>query len=204
MDVVPAVAFEVGASGAGQGRLFGMPEPGVVGLFAVGLLSAVLVPFDVGLEAQDTGALSLYMVCIHEWTDIETHAIVEVRMPAEGLLLKWLPADQDVVRGLALQDLDQLGLQGLGGAEALGGAGLVGLGVGVLLADPIAEVAVGELLERGVVESVIVYEGMETVSTSVPKVPDKGAVLEKLAVLPEEGVPQPVLQVGLPGPGRGQ
>jgi len=41
-------------------------------------------------------------------------------------------------------------------SEALGGAGFIGLGVGVLLADPVAEVAVRELLERGVVEAVVV------------------------------------------------
>ena len=55
-------------------------------------------------------------------------------MPTEGLFSEGLPADEDVVGGLAFEDGLELVLQGLGGTEAGGGTGLVGLGVVGLLA----------------------------------------------------------------------
>ena len=55
-----------------------------------------------------------------------------------------LPAHEDVVGWLALQDRLQLGLQGLGGGQALVGAVLTPSASALLLADPVAEVGVDQ------------------------------------------------------------
>ena len=110
-------------------------------------------------------------------------AVVEVEIPAEGLLAEGFPADEDVERGLAGEDGLQLLLQGLRGTEAGGGTGFVGAGVVGLLADPFAEVTEGQLFEGAVVEAVVIDEDMEAVLEAVPAVPDEGAVVEEGAVL---------------------
>ena len=79
-------------------------------------------------------------------------AVVEVGVPALGLFFEGLPADEDVERGLAFEDGGKLGLEGVGGSESLGGSRFVGLGVLRLLLNPVAEVAVGQLLQRGMIE----------------------------------------------------
>lgn len=56
-----------------------------------------------------------------ERADIEAHAVVEVGVPAHGLLLEGLPADEDVVWRLALNDLLELVLEDARGL----GAGVV-------------------------------------------------------------------------------
>ncbi len=91
-----------------------------------------------------------------EGADVLADAVVEVRVPALGLLVERLPADEDVERGLAFEDGGEFGLEGSGGAEARGGSRFIGLGVLVLLSNPVAEVAVGQLLQGGVVELVVV------------------------------------------------
>src|SRR6266571_4487262 len=48
-----------------------------------------------------------------------------------------------------------------------------------------AEIAVGQLLQGGVVEAVVVDEGMEAIGAAVPQVPEEGAVVEELGVLLE-------------------
>ena len=65
--------------------------------------------------------------------------------------------------------------------------------------DPLAEVPIGQCLQRATAlsvgrrEAVIVHEGMEAVAPAVPHVPDEGALAKKLAVHPEEVVAQPRL-----------
>ena len=72
------------------------------------------------------------------------------------------------------------------GTETGVGAGFLGFGVGLLLMNPIAEVAVGQFLEIGVVELVVVNQGGETVFATVPDVPEEGAFMEQGAVLLKE------------------
>src|SRR5450756_947201 len=68
----------------------------VEALGAVRVLAAVLVPMDGGeLGAQYAGG--------HEGADVEAHAVVQVGLPAEGLLGERLPAHVDVVRRLTLK-----------------------------------------------------------------------------------------------------
>ena len=71
-----------------------------------------------------------------------------MRVPADGLVLERFPADEDVIGGLAFEDFGEFRLEGLGGTETFGGSGFIGLGVGFLIVNPVAEIGVGEFLEH--------------------------------------------------------
>jgi hypothetical protein len=100
-------------------------------------------------------------------------AVVEIGVPALGLVFEGLPADEDVEWGLTFEDGGELGLKGAGGAEAPGGPGFIGFGVIGLRLNPVAEVAVGQLLQGGVVEPAVVDQGVEAIGAAIPDVPDK-------------------------------
>ena len=86
---------------------------GIFGLVALRLFATVFVPFDVGLGAQDARAFfAAGNVARHEWADVHPHAVVDVGIPADGLLRQWLPADENVVRRLAVKDGFQYFFQG--------------------------------------------------------------------------------------------
>ena len=168
MDVVPAVAGEVFAA-CKVGRWFGFrPEPGVVGPVALGFPATILVPFDVGFGAQQAGAFLADIPRQQERADVESNAVVEIGLPAERLFVQRFPADEQVVGRFAFEDVGQFGLQKPGHAEAFGGAGFVGFGVFLLLAYPVAEVAVGQRLQGGVVEAVIVDQDVKAILAAVP------------------------------------
>ena len=80
-----------------------------------------------------------------------------------------------------------------GGGEAGLGTGLVA--GGALALDPVTQQRVGEPLEPGAVEAVVVAEDAEAVLAAIPDVPDEGTVVEELGVLGEEVVAQPVVEV---------
>ena len=194
MNIVPAVADKFLATGGIGARFFFAPEPGVVGFGAGGFGAAVFVFERERNGAEQACSSFADIACQEEGADVLADAVVEVGVPALGLLFEGLPADEDVERGLAFEDSGELGLEGAGGAEALGGSGFVGFGVIGLLLNPVAQVAVGQLLQGGVVESVVVDQGVEAIGAAVPEVPDKGAVVEELGVLLEELVAQPVFE----------
>ena len=112
----------------------------VEALGAVGVLAAVLVPVDVELGAQDAG--------LDERADVEADAVVEVGVPAERLLGERLPAHEDVVGRLALEDQLEPALQLPRGSQARLGAGDLVAAAALLPLDPVAEVGVGEPLQR--------------------------------------------------------
>jgi hypothetical protein len=148
--------------------------------------AAVFAPLDVRALAEHVGN--------HERADVQAHAVVQVRVPADGLLLQRLPADENVVGGLAFEDELELFLELLGLQQAVVSPGLL-VGHGFLLSlDPIAEVGVNQFLQQLVVELVVVDQGAETVLPAIPNLPDERAVMEQLAVLLEEPVAEPVLQ----------
>ena len=153
---------------------------------AVGVLAAVLGALDLGLAAEHVG--------LGERANVDQDAVVEVGCPADGLLVGGLPADEEVVGRLALEDLCEAALEVAGGGEPEIRAGDALLGVGGLGSDPVAEVAVGELLQRGPVERVVEDKG--AVLPAVPDVPDEGAIVEPLEVLGEEPVAEPLLGGG--------
>lgn len=69
-------------------------------LAAIRVRAAILIPIDRELAPQRARG--------HEQPDVEPHPIVEIRLPADGLLVQWLPAHLNVVGRLAFQDGDQL------------------------------------------------------------------------------------------------
>ena len=82
-----------------------LPEPGKPHLVTHGLLAAVFLPTNVRLGPQYAGAfLAAGQVLGHEGTDIESHTVVDVRLPADRLFLDRLPADEEVERGFAFHD----------------------------------------------------------------------------------------------------
>ena len=72
-----------------------VPEPRELVLGALGFLAPVLGPLDVRPLAEDVG--------LEERADVHPDAVVEVGVPADGLLGEGLPADENVVRRLAGQ-----------------------------------------------------------------------------------------------------
>jgi hypothetical protein len=66
-------------------------EPRVFVVVQSRLLAAVFGPLDVRRLAKNAG--------LGERPDIHPHAVVQVRLPAEGLLAERLPAREDIVRG---------------------------------------------------------------------------------------------------------
>ena len=88
---------------SGKGAAF--PEPGVFGFVAVGFLAAVFFPFDVGFYAEEAGAfLAAGEVGGHEGADVHADAVVEVGVPADGLLRERFPANEEVVGWPAFGD----------------------------------------------------------------------------------------------------
>ena len=67
------------------------------------IFAAVDAPFNFRGFAKDAG--------FDEGADVHPHAVVEVGMPADGLLRERLPADEDVVGRLAFEDELELVLQ---------------------------------------------------------------------------------------------
>ena len=186
MDVIPAVADEVfPAGGIGAGSL-GAPEPGIVGFGAGGFGAAVFV-FECERDGAEQASSSFTDVtCQQEGADVLADAVVDVWMPALGLVFEGFPANEDVERGLAFEDSGEFGLEGACSAETLGGSGFVGFGIIRLLLNPVAQVAVGQLLQSAVVKSVVVDQRVKAIGAAVPEVPDKGAVVEEFGVLLEE------------------
>ena len=78
---------------------------------AFDILAPVFVPGDVELGflvvAQDFGG--------HEGADIQAHAVVQVGVPADGLLGQGFPAYEEVVGLFAVQDGLQAGFKVLRG-----------------------------------------------------------------------------------------
>src|SRR5690606_20412845 len=155
------------------------------------ILATNLFPVDVGFPAQDACIFLGDVAGFEEGADVEADAVVEVGGPADGLFGQGLPAYENVVGLFAFEDGFQLFLQGFGCCEAflcsvftVGQASLLGT-------DPVAQVGVDQAFQAGLVELVVVNQYAEAVFEAVADVPDKGPVLEQLAVLLEELVAQP-------------
>jgi hypothetical protein len=86
-----------------------VPEPGIFILFPLRFPAAVLRPLDVRQLPQNIG--------LDERADIHSHAVVQVRVPGDGLFGQRLPPNENGVRPLTGQDQFELFLQRLGGTE---------------------------------------------------------------------------------------
>ena len=60
------------------------------------ILPSIHAPLDIGLFAQHFR--------LHKRADIEPHPVIQVRVPAEGLLFEGFPAHKDVVGCFAFED----------------------------------------------------------------------------------------------------
>lgn len=138
MDVIPTVAGKIFTSGGiGAGFLFA-PEPVVIGFGALGFGTSIFVFEFEGNCTKKAGSMFADIAGEEERADVLADAVVDVGMPALGLVFDGLPADEDVEWGLAFEDGVEFGLEGAGGAETLGGSGFVGFGVVRLLLNPVA------------------------------------------------------------------
>jgi len=113
------------------------------------------------------------------------NTIVQVWVPALGLFFDRFPANEDVERSFAFEYRVQLALERPCGSETFGGSGLVGFSIFGLLLDPVAQVAVCQLL---------VDQGVEAVWAAVPEMPNERAVQKEFRVLFKELIAQPVFE----------
>ena len=74
------------------------------------VLATVFVPVDIWVFAQNTG--------LDKGADVEAHAVVKIRFPADWLLVERFPANENVVGVLTFQDFFKLGFQFLGCGKA--------------------------------------------------------------------------------------
>ena len=194
MHVIPASAYVCLTTAWICTRLRFAPEPGIVLLRSAGLGAAIFVFERERHAAEEARAFFADIASKQKRADVLADAVVEVRVPALGLLFERFPAHKDVEWGLAFEDGSEFGLKGASGTEAGGSSGFVGPGVVGLLLDPVAEIAVGQLLQGGVVEAVIVDQGVKAIAATIPQVPEEGAVMKELGVLLEAFVAQPVFE----------
>src|SRR5579859_1864231 len=75
----------------------------IMAFSAIGIGATILIPVDSKAIAEHTG--------LDKGTNVETHTIVEVGVPADGLFMQWLPADIDIIGGFTVTDSLQLSLQ---------------------------------------------------------------------------------------------
>ena len=156
--------------------------------------AAVLFPVDIWFVAQDAGTLFPDRGHGHKGADIEADAVVEVRLPAERLLLEGFPADEDVIRRFTFKDQLKLLFQTFRRVEFLSGAVDAVGDVLPLPADPVAQIGVDQGFEVFAVEFMVVDQGRKAVGQAVPELPNEGAMVEELTVLDKKFVSEPVLQ----------
>ena len=155
-------------------------------------------------DAQDAAipAPGVFRPRGQERTDVEANAIVDVRLPADRLTIQRLPAHEDVVGRIALDDLGQFAAKVLGGNQARFRAGFAGRQSAALRADPFAEIAVAQLFEQtaagavSLAEPMVVDERRETAAHAVPDVPDERRLVEQPAMAVEEFVGEPCAEIG--------
>ena len=155
------------------------------------VLAPVFVPLDIRFLAEDAGPFPADIGHREKRADVETHAVIEIRVPADRLSLDRLPTDEDVVGTLPRQDQFEPLLQALGGGQPVGCPIHPVADVALLARNPVAEVGVDQRLQCFVVEFVVVDQGREAILEPIPDVPDEGAVVEELAVLEKELLAEP-------------
>ncbi len=116
MDVIPTIADKIFSAGGVGARFFFAPEPGIVGFGALGFSASVFVFEREWDGAEEACSAFPDIAGKEEGADVLADAVVDVGMPALGLVFEGLPADEDVVArvrlrvGFAFQYLGQLGL----------------------------------------------------------------------------------------------
>ena len=158
------------------------------------VFASVFVPFDVGFVTQNACAGFFDVGARHERTDIEADAVVQIGIPADGLLRQRFPAHEDGVGGIAHEDQFEAVLEHDGRIEAILCPRGFRVDLALLLSNPIAEIGVDEAFERLARELVVVDEHREAVLCAVPDLPDKRSMPKHRAMLLKKPVPQPTLE----------
>src|ERR1035441_4904954 len=92
--IVPAIPVRLIADASEVlSLLIPAPEPRELVLVPHGFLPPILFPLDLDALSQDVRS--------GEGSDVHPHAVVDIGVPAYGLLGKRLPADEEVIRSLA-------------------------------------------------------------------------------------------------------
>ena len=68
------------------------------------VLAPVLAPFDVRLLEQDTGSSVSHIFNRHKRWGVQAHSVVQIRFPANRVLLQRLPAHEGVQRFLSMEN----------------------------------------------------------------------------------------------------
>ncbi len=135
-----------------------------------------------------------------ERSDVEAHAVVDVRLPSYRLLVQRLPAHEDVVWRLARNDFGELVAEMLGRGKAIFSRRVV-RDDAAEITDPLAEIGVAQLLQHAAAfairgaEPVIVHQGGEAALRAIPDVPDERGLVEQSAMALEEAVGEPAFQI---------
>ena len=127
MHIIPAVADACLTTAWIRARLSFAPEPGIFLLRSAGLGAEIFVFERKRHAAEEARPLFADIASKKEGADVLADAVVEVRVPALGLLCERFPADKDVEWGLAFEDGGEFGLEGTSGAEASAAPGLSAL-----------------------------------------------------------------------------
>ena len=124
MAVVPTIAIRLFADSGEVLFLFiPAPEPRELLLVPLGFFPTVLLPLDFDTLTKDIRG--------SEGTDVHAYAVVQIRMPADGLFGEGLPANEEVIGRFAFENELEPGLQLLGSFEAGVTAGFAGLHSGL-------------------------------------------------------------------------
>src|SRR6266545_4351645 len=150
------------------------------------ILAPILTPLNAGSLTEN--------VSRDEGANVQAHAVIQIRLPANRLLLHRLPPHEDTVGRLTLKNEFELVLQLVGGKEPGFNSTLVSRQAVLLAFDPVTEVRVGELLQLPTIKLMVVDQGRESVAATIPDVPDERTLMKQLTVLIEETIAQPVFQ----------
>ena len=150
VQVVPAVAVELASAAEVRAvcdcTITGTaPKPRECFSLANGFFPAVLSPANIRLGAQDAGTLPpAWDFFSHEGADVEAHAVIDVRLPADGLLVDGFPADEDVEGRLAVEYGNEPPLQFKRRDQSAFRAAIASVHTVLLPVDPVAKIAIGE------------------------------------------------------------
>lgn len=158
------------------------------------VFAPIFVPFDIGFVAQDARAFFTHVRHGEEGANVQAHAVIDVRVPADGLSIQRFPADKDVMGSFTRKDQLQLFLEGFGSGKAFARTVNAVLHILLLAAYPVAHIGVGEGFQIFVIQLMVVDQSGKAVAQAVPDMPDEGAMLKELAVLGKELFAQPGFQ----------
>ena len=177
----------------------GIGDPRIFGVVTRGPLTFVLTERKL-YGSGSKNASSLFWLCVRwecrcqPWSNVETNSVVQVRIPADGLLMNRLPTYEDVVRIFAREDLFQLRLQVLSSCKPRIRTIDPRRHFALLPRDPVTKGSVNQFFECLAAltawrsQPMVVNKSVESVVAAIPNVPDEWVVMEDLAMFREETI----------------